>query len=270
MNRIAGVLFILFPLICFAAKVQKPDQVIVPLSDPDKPGMLVINHDKGAIHITGYDGNVVIVNAALRYRGSENDDNDKSNGMKRITKPALKLSAEEKDNSVKISSNSYSKTVDLDIQLPYNFSLQISNNDNGEIKVNNIKGDFEINNVNNAIRMKDVSGSAVLNTVDGDITVSFKEISADKPMAITTIDGKLDITFPKNLKAVFKMKSENGDVFTDFDMELENRRTKVEKKKRSGTYKVSLEEWSYGKVNGGGPEILLKSFDGNIYIRKKK
>jgi len=270
MNRIAGLLLLVFTAVLFAARVQKPDQVIVPLTNPDKPGMLIINHDKGAVRINGYDGKAVIVQASMRYADDAENSIDKSSGMKRISRPALKLSAEEKNNTVRIRSNSHSKTVDLDIHLPYNFSLKISNNDNGEIKVNNINGEFEITNLNNAIIMTDVSGPAVLNTVDGDITVIFKEVPANKPMAITSIDGKIDVSFPDGVNVLFKMKSENGEVFTDFNMELENCRTKIEKKRSSGTYKVSLEEWSYGKVNGGGPEILLKSLEGNIYIRKTK
>jgi len=30
-----------------------------------------------------------------------------------------------------------------------------------------------------------------------------------------------------------------------------------------------VEEWIYGNINEGGAEILIKSFDGNISIKKR-
>jgi hypothetical protein len=31
----------------------------------------------------------------------------------------------------------------------------------------------------------------------------------------------------------------------------------------------SLEDWSVGIINSGGPEYILRTYNGNIYIRKK-
>ena len=36
-----------------------------------------------------------------------------------------------------------------------------------------------------------------------------------------------------------------------------------------GVYKISVEEWVIGDINGGGPEMTFKSFNGVILIRKK-
>jgi len=33
-------------------------------------------------------------------------------------------------------------------------------------------------------------------------------------------------------------------------------------------YKIKMEDWIYGKINGGGSEILMKNMHGNIYIKK--
>jgi hypothetical protein len=39
---------------------------------------------------------------------------------------------------------------------------------------------------------------------------------------------------------------------------------------KDGMYKVSIEDWVKGKVNGGGGEIMMKNMNGNIYVRKTK
>jgi DUF4097 and DUF4098 domain-containing protein YvlB len=115
-----------------------------------------------------------------------------------------------------------------------------------------------------------VSGSAVANTVNGDIKATFNRISSNKPMAFSNLNGDIDITLPANAKVSTKMKSEWGEIFTDFDMNINSKRgndsgVNVD----SGTYKVSVNNWIYGDINGGGPEYLFKSMRGDIYIRKK-
>jgi hypothetical protein len=61
-----------------------------------------------------------------------------------------------------------------------------------------------------------------------------------------------------------------GEIFSDFNIDLKKRKTKTQKKGESGSIKISLDDWTYGKINNGGPEYLLKSLNGNIYIKKKK
>ena len=65
------------------------------------------------------------------------------------------------------------------------------------------------------------------------------------------------------------MKSENGEIFSDFDIAFDKRKTQTEKSDKTGIHKVFLEEWTNGRINSGGAEILLKTLEGNIYIRKR-
>lgn len=41
------------------------------------------------------------------------------------------------------------------------------------------------------------------------------------------------------------------------------------KETKSGTYKVVIDEWVKGDVNGGGPEFTMKNYNGDIIVRKK-
>jgi len=41
----------------------------------------------------------------------------------------------------------------------------------------------------------------------------------------------------------------------------------IEKESSKDTYKLKLEKWVQGAINGGGSEIQLKSLNGNILIR---
>ena len=34
-------------------------------------------------------------------------------------------------------------------------------------------------------------------------------------------------------------------------------------------YKVIVDEWKRGDINGGGPELTIKNYNGDIFIRRK-
>ncbi len=244
------------------------EQIIIPLSTPGEPGLINVGHIKGSIFVMGYDGEAVIVNASARRMGAGNPDNLQNNGLKRITSNLIQLSAQEKDNEVIIETNSHRHTIDLDIRIPYHFALRLKTYHNGKIHVKNVSGEMEVSNMNGDVLLEEISGSAVVNTIDGHITVTFVEVTPEIPMAFTSIEGKIDVTFPPDINASVKMKSDNGEIFSDFDIEMEKRKIQVDKSDQTGLYKVSLDEWVNGQINGGGPEILFKTLEGDIYIRK--
>jgi len=265
MKKVAITLITLFII---STQIYSQEQIIVPLTNPNEPGVLIIDHIKGSIQVTGYDGEVVIVNAASRQSKTESQNVSNNGGLKRIVSNTIQLSAQQKDNEVVVNSNSHRGTIDLSIRVPTNFSLKLKTYYNGEIKIKNVSGNLEITNINGDVSLEDISGSAVVNTIDGHILANFLKITPEVPMAFTSIEGKIDVTFPTNIKANVKIKSDNGEIFSDFDIDFDKRKIQTEKSDKTGIHKVFLEEWTNGKINHGGPEILLKTLEGNIYIRK--
>ncbi|MDO7853552.1 DUF4097 family beta strand repeat-containing protein [Hymenobacter convexus] len=251
---------------------ESKETLTVPLSAPGKPGTLEVGLVFGAIHVTGYSGKDVVVDAAFRPKqGSRRAETPAPAGMKRLSSAGgLNLTVEEKNNHVEVSTEVPTQPVDLTIKVPHNFSLQLTTVNNGDIIVENVSGELEISNVNGAIQLTDVSGSAVANTVNGNLTATFKSINNGTPMAFSTLNGKVDVTFPANLKAALKMKSERGEVYSDFDVAVDKAANKVTRTSQNGLTRLSTDDWTYGKVNGGGAEVMMKTMNGNIYLRKAK
>ena len=143
---------------------------------------------------------------------------------------------------------------------------------NGDISVENVNENLEISNINGFIKMKNIAGSVVANTINQDIIVNFTEVTPNTPMAFTTLNGKVDITFPATVKANVKLKTDMGEVYTDFDIDVDKTPSKINQSvdKEKGLYKIKKDDWTYGKINGGGSEIMMKTMHGNIFIRKIK
>jgi len=270
---------------------QSTEQLTVPLSSPGKPYSLKVKLVTGSIKVAGYDGKDIIINATPRseddkesktnsnlnininFRKGGNDEDEGSkvaeSGMKRISSAGgFEVTAKEADNTVTVNTGNPNKAVDLDLKIPQDAKLKIGTVNDGEISVENVRGELEVTNVNEKITLTNISGSVVANTVNGDIVVTFNKLDTTAPMAFSTLNGDVKVTLPSDTKANLKLKSDNGEIFSDFDVVVDKTPGKIDKTSAPGMYKIKKDDWVYGKINGGGAEMLMKNMDGNIYIKK--
>lgn len=255
-----------------AVNVLAQETVRVPLTNPSKPGTLKMGIINGAITVKGTSGEEVIIKGIKREDiigdGYRNTGKKSKKGLKRISNTSLEFSAEEFDNVVRIHSVP-TGTTDFEIQVPKNFSLKISTINRGEILVENVNGTMDISNVNGKITLKDISGSVSADALNKDIVVNFLKVTPTAVMAFSSLNGDIDVTFPKTIKADIKVKSDRGEIYTDFDLKPKSSKAKVTKgnSKRGNAYRVKVEKWIKGSINGGGPEFLFKNFNGDVIIR---
>ncbi|MFY0604691.1 MAG: hypothetical protein JXQ93_12180 [Flavobacteriaceae bacterium] len=246
------------------------ETVTVPLTNPAKKGLLKMGIINGSITVKGYTGKEVIIKG-IKREGSDNHGHRRSkkskNGLKRISNNSLEFSATEYDNEVRVKSSVHG-TTDFEIQVPKNFSLKISTINRGEIYVENVNGTMDISNTNGKITLKDISGSVSADALNRDITVNFIKVTPNVAMAFSSLNGDIDVTFPKTIKADIKVKSDRGEIYTDFDLKAKPSKAKVTKEGGKGNaYRVKVEKWIKGSINGGGAEILFKNFNGDVIIR---
>ncbi|MGC4038322.1 MAG: DUF4097 family beta strand repeat-containing protein [Chitinophagaceae bacterium] len=246
------------------------EQLVVPLSDPGKTYSLDVGLVSGSITIIGYDGKDILIDG--KGDGDENQNENKNqNGMRRISSHNLSIVAEEKNNKVNVHTDRPNRTIRLTIKIPKGAgTIKLETVNDGDIEVSNTNGEMEISNTNGSIKLRDVSGSVVANSVNGDVTATFKSVDAQAAMAFSTLNGNVDVTFPASLKANVKLKSEQGDVFTDFDVVVDRTPPNAERTKEGNMYRLNIKDWIYGKIGGGGPEIMMNNMNGNIYARKSK
>jgi len=254
------------------AQESKVERVTVPFSDPSQPGLVKVVVYKGAITVKGYNGKEVVVEARVRGKmiSEKKEVSEKAKGMKLIQAATTGLEIEEENNVVEIDVESRRQTVDLTVQVPYSTSLEIEGYTNGDIMVENVKGQIEVGKYKGELKLSDISGAVLADTYSGNIVVIFTKVDPGKPMAFTNHTGDIDVTFPPDIRATVKMKSNQGDIYSDFDISIKPSPQKVEKpEKKGGKYRVSFDH-IYGTINGGGPEYHFKTYNGDIFIRKAK
>lgn len=80
------------------------------------------------------------------------------------------------------------------------------------------------------------------------------------------------MTFPADFKAAVKVHTNNGAIYSDFEVQptaaaqapaVRGERTK------GGKFSVLIDKGVSGNINGG-PEVDFKTFDGDVYLRKAR
>lgn len=268
-NRLltAAVLGALAP----AAHGQSTERIVVPLSEPGRPARLEIAVFSGDIVVEAYDGNEIVIVTDEPVRGRDHeDDNPRADGLRRIQSSSVGLTVEEARNTVAIRMDFSPNGVDLQVQVPRQTSVHANLVNGGDIAISGVTGEHELSNVNGDVVATDISGSAVLNSTNGDVSASFVAIDASKPMSVTSFNGDIDVALPANLGANLLVATQQGDVFTDFDVAAETDPAVIERGgDAGGRYRVRMQRMTRYSIGGGGPNIQLRTFNGDILIRKR-
>ena len=153
--------------------------------------------------------------------------------------------------------------------------MHLSAVNDGNIEVENVNGDLEVDCTNGYVKLMGISGSAVAHALNEDLTATFVKVNPQKPMSFSSLNGKIDVTFPSDVKANLYLKSDQGEIYSDFDLKVLTEDVspsvrKEDNKGGKGKFRVSVEKATRGTINGGGQEIQLTNFNGDIYIRKGK
>ena len=93
---------------------------------------------------------------------------------------------------------------------------------------------------NGEIQLDDVGGAALVETMNGEITASFRELREGKPLSFTTMNGAVVIRVPGEAKANVRFRTQNGSVLTDFEETTLQTKTenapRTEAKRRTWNY----------------------------------
>ena len=224
---------------------------------------LELSISNSQVDIEGYDGTEVQI-----YGMNIDEIPDRAKGLKALhhtgeDNTGIGLSVIESNGVLKIEKVS-KRDGDYVIKVPRKMNLIIEETTwNGDgFKIMNLEGDVEVYAKGSDIEFRNVSGAIVAETTNGDIMVVLSQLNQQKQSSIKSTNGFVDITLPADTKADLTLKSTNGDIYTDFDLEKE------------GYSSSRWNSWSshvyIGKANGGGVKLYLASINDDVFLRKKK
>jgi hypothetical protein len=277
-----------------AAQDPEPQRVTITLSDPARPGSLEMSLVMGNIRIKGTNRRDMLIEsratAVPKAPRRQTPAEPPPPGLRRLTQNAP-FTVEEDRNEVSIDVESPMRLVDFTIEVPLRTNLDLETV-SGSITVEGVEGELEVEGVNGAVTLTNVAGSVVAHTVNGKLAATILRAAPQQPMAFTSLNGEVDVTLPANVKANLKLRSDQGDVYTDFDLQpirqdaaanpnpnpnpkvdvdIDRQRRDIDRQRRDvDRRRIEIDNAIYGSINGGGPDFEMRTFNGNVYVRKGK
>ena len=252
------------------AQPSTTDQVTVPLTDPARPALIDVSLVQGSITVRGTNRKDVLVTARPEADRPRRRADPDATGMRRIPQTAgFRIS--ETANRIKMASDTPNRALTFEIEAPARTNLKLSTVNGGEIVIENIDGDIDVSNVNGGITLNGVAGAVIAGTTNGTVRATFTRVTAAKEMSFTSLNGAVDVTLPPSTKANLRLRSDHGDVYSDFDVQLAASAPVVQDSgSDNGRFRIHRNRSIVGAINGGGPEFELRTFNSNVYVRKGK
>ncbi|WP_026630218.1 DUF4097 family beta strand repeat-containing protein [Dyadobacter alkalitolerans] len=250
-------------LLCLAESIAQTPEYKAKLAN-SKDKKVTIEMAASQVKIEGYAGDEIVIQTTLGYEAPP----ERAKGLKPlyyagVDNTGMGLSVTADASGIKVEKVTR-KEAKYTIRIPRQVSVlfqEVNWQGGSKIAISNMDGDLEIKTNGANIQLTNVTGPVVANTTSGDVDVVFSALNQSKPTAISSISGEVDVTLPATAKSTMKLRSINGEMYTDFDLGTRNT--------KDGLSKVGGGSNIEGSTNGGGVEMQLNTISGNIYIRKK-
>ena len=218
-----------------------------------------IDNVNGGIEITGWDQPKIRIRATKRVESRDTD-------MAREALKELKVEIRQSGNLVEVDTvhprkgengfldlifgTNLNMSVMYEINVPRTMNVA-ADNVNGVIRLSDVSGVIELDTTNGKIDVARSSGSVDAETTNGSINVELVTVTRGREMSFETTNGRIALTIPSTLAAEINAATTNGSVRSELPLTT------------SRSSRTSVK----GSLNGGGPEIRLRTTNGGIDIR---
>jgi DUF4097 and DUF4098 domain-containing protein YvlB len=196
----------------------------------------------GRMEIAGFQGTL-----SLKTADGDLSAND-LNGNIRLAAADGDIEATKCSGTVEVS------VADGDINATsFSGSIRLRSAD-GRIELNNSQGEVEAKSADGRVNLEGLFNSVNARTADGKLDVRARPGSnVATPWNLKTSDGSLTLQLPDSIQADFDIRTGDGSIVTDLPLSIVGA--------------VSDSHIS-GKMNGGGPLVMIQTADGSITISR--
>jgi len=191
-------------------------------------------------------------------------------GTQTLAGAGYALEVDEHDNEITLDTDWRTNKVTVLARVPRMADLYLETVNNGEIIVSNISGNLELGNINGPITATGIMGSVIAESVNDTIDISFDGIDDVNAASLESMNGDLILHLPGNVGVQLRLDNSTGEIYSDFEVEVQPTKPTVERKDDRGGVSVRIESVIVVNINGGGPVIRLTTLHGDIHILKTK
>ena len=214
----------------------------------------------GQLEISSWDGDTVKVDAVKKTRiGQEELD------LTKITvdefNEILEITVEYTGTRV------ITPSVDINIKIPSNVTVETATTSNGQVIINGVKGDIQAQSSNGGIFIEDVDGFVSASTSNGQISIKSTTGVGD----ISTSNGRISVEI-FDFQEDIVIDSSNGDIqvylkpYLNADLKMSTSNGEVSVSGLSLNLTTSEDKYKKGTIGLGGDLIEIETSNGDIEL----
>lgn len=215
------------------------------------------------IEVIGHDKNTILIEALDYEAPPEKAQGLRPIGAGGIDNTQLGLNVDQNGNNVMIR-EVQNRSGEYKIYLPKNAKLNLTKGawGGGELVVKGMQSEIELSSTNGDILLDQVVGPIIANSTSGDMTVRFAKAPASGPSMISMVSGDLEVMLPESSKLNLELTSVSGDIYTNLDINYPDQKEGDMERIYHGMRNIKA------TLNGGGPELSIRTVSGDMYLRK--
>jgi hypothetical protein len=240
-------------------------------------GTLVVDNYKGTIHVSGTDGNQVVVDVYKRFDGNSSDrkwwmDNVEVNFHNDSGKVEVAVKYPNQICLFCWNDRDYTASVELDVRVPRQTSVRVESY-KPDIRIVGIQGDIRINSYKSPIVIEGTTGAVRIDTYKE--TIRLSNVTLRGALDVKSYKADADIS-ARSLGDSLNVETEKGSITlrlprnAGFDVDFSGgRRSSFQSDFPLGTQ--ASNRWDRdvrGTVNQGGAHLRLRTERGSVSLQK--
>ncbi len=207
----------------------------------DRNGRVNIQNPYGNVSITAWDRDAVLVEAIKH--SSEPGRLEDARIVVEQTAASLSIRTQYAGSDADRPTN-----VEYRITVPRRAHLERVLLTNGQLSLDGLSGPVNASAVNGDILALKLGGQAELSTINGRVEADFERTSRDNPISLSSVNGPIRVTLPRNSGASLEAENVSGGIASDMGRPA-----------RTATGHRLV-------IKGNGPQIRLHNVNGGISI----
>jgi hypothetical protein len=188
----------------------------------------------------------------------------------------VRLQAERGDNVVVLTvaepRGAGASPSDIVVEVPADTAVRLTATGQASLAVERVRGETRVTAETGSIALEGVTGRVVAETRGGAITARLDRPPSE-PLSFTTLTGPITVRLPAETRADVRLDRVEGGFTSDFYMDMlppEERQIVDDRRPEGGRFHIKIEKTLRGRIDGGGPEIAIRTVSGDIRIEQAR
>lgn len=229
--------------------------------DKQKPGAVIVDINRGFVEVMTHDEPGVVIEVLYPPKARMPKLGESTT---RQFAPQFDLDLKTASNAIKLDTYNQDYVLNLRVWVPKKTDLSLDTYYDGYLTVQGVEGTIKTESQHCDITLKGISGSAEAYSRNGNLDISFVELSDDAELDFESYNGSINLVLPEDAQLTSAISVGRGV----YDSEFTLGRAKQKLIAQSRLRELEATEYNFAAINGGGIPLRIECDNGEVKLRK--